>query len=859
MSKKTAWLWLGLLLGILLCPTGLLASTDPADLSDTVPLTDWSYGALERLSDHGYLKTPFPAGKVLTRADLARFTGEALETAQLKSEDEDQPPSPPDAGVVAADLDQVYKLARAYQDDLMALKEDIKSLSDQMVTLKLKEADLEKREQDLSDFWGIRISGDYGVNYQGIKLSGNQQALALTTTPIGMTSPLYNDFIQTLDMNIHFHNDRVDAVLIDRFINSLGGAWGSPTFAYGTPTQSFGIMEIRFDANLDNIYFSGGDQWKKWTPLTLFAADDDDLDPLEAKIFRLYKDYDKEVCHVKDNERFLTNMVSAGTTFRFFNDYDIDVDVMAEPFLDSVGSYSTNGPFSFDNIWYAQNPNVTTQWATQYYFNIPANGAPGLTTTAGAAPTISYQYWTWLLGGKAQSQPLPWLHLGTSIQDLRSIAGTGPPGAANPALGVPAPPYQPWDLYDASGEASVNLHDFVTLSFEGVESGLDSNLRATYTEPTYQAYLTDFAGEGKASFKLPMGAILDWSYRSVGPAYYNPMAQTRVWDPLLQIFNQSNNPYSGEDIANMYNVISYLAPGQMLQGNSTYGGIMMPSIPALGIPGYCMDMTPEELTLPWNKLGYQIQPSYVNYLVPGFTPYSIIYNNLRPYGEATPNRNAYVFNYHGKYYTDKEQSYAYEPFLTVENAVERVATEGPDVNHLSPRSFSDTMLGLRLENKSWLRYTVPIAVQVGLRTEHTTNNPAPDVDPTNQAQVSLTTQILHLGLEVPILKDLVLLGGVQHLTSSGTEYIFGDYPGIATYGIIANEQYNSIGGNLNGLVLTPCFWNIDQQTFGVGLTWKWLRTTTLTLQYMDMIYTDFQNSPASYQASEIFTSLVMHY
>jgi len=774
-------------------------------LMEVVPLSDPSYGDFNALAGKGYFSKPFPKGEAMPRYRLAQFAAEAMETAQIRS---DNVLTPPDS----SDLEMVSRLAKAYQQDLLSMKEDLSKLEDSLVAIQMKQKDLEGKESKLFNFLGIHIAGNYYMGYQGFKMSFDKLSSLLQAYSYIPT--LFNDFGQSMDVEFYLSNPRVTAYGIQRFTSGMDGTWDLHNFPTNQGINSGATFVTSFNrkyfkANFDTFTFSAGDVEEKWSPLTLYTPDDDDLDPFLPRIFedqiRFNKNFGSLLPYVADNQRLFRDSFSGSTTFRLYEKYDIDFDAYLSRLPTAAPLYAQE----FSNDPYALYP---TQWATQSLW--------------GNSSFITETYTTWIFAGRTSSRPFPWLTVGGSLQDLQQIADTAPSTVTTPP---------PLDLYIGSEEATWTPNDMVTIAGETATSGFLRNLR-NYPSPALptgvpDTYFTDFAGKVTADFKNRFND-LSLAYRSVGPAFYNPMAQTRVLDPAAQ-FNYT----------------------------------------VMGIQGYTQDSrlldqatNASTLFSPVYYGGELWTPYYVNKVVPGFVPYSIVEDNTRPYGEATPNRNAATLQYTGHLFED-----ALQPGLMWERAWERVGVEGPGVSQLAPRTFNLVMAGLKFENRSLMGYVTPLVIQGGYREEQTNDNlyvttryfQTPFLTPplyNSHPDVDLLTQSAYFGAEIPLLEEVVFMAGAQQIASRGYEYGLLGYPGLSTYGIIASDgSYNSLGGNAGGLHLIAYQWDATQSINGLGLSWKMFRSVQLNTRWQETIYHNKVFDLFDYTASELYTSILMRF
>ena len=155
------------------------------------------------------------------------------------------------------------------------------------------------------------------------------------------------------------------------------------------------------------------------------------------------------------------------------------------------------------------------------------------------------------------------------------------------------------------------------------------------------------------------------------------------------------------------------------------------------------------------------------------------YNNLTPYGSATPNRKGVTIKVNLK---EKEKLVAAD--FSTEMLTEVI---GEGTKEL--RTFMGMRGGFLLNVNKLVKFKKSIVLSGGYRSENTTRSGILKVD--------LNSTIIDAGLTVEALKSFDLIGGFKSLTVSGNEYIafrnpesgfvtnFEDYPRDKTEGIIA--------------------------------------------------------------------------
>lgn len=226
---------------------------------------------------------------------------------------------------------------------------------------------------------------------------------------------------------------------------------------------------------------------------------------------------------------------------------------------------------------------------------------------------------------------------------------------------------------------------------------------------------------------------LEGSYRDVGAQFSSPSAQTRRINDFSQpaLFDLTNN-------------------------NSTYRRQALYD-----------RLTNEQL---YNQ---SIRVGLMNFLPE--------YNNITPYGSATPNRKGVTAKFSIK---DQDK-------LVQLDAVYEGLTEVIGEGTLEKRSFTGIRGGLLFNANKLLKWKKAIALSVGGRTENTTRSGVLPVD--------LKSTLVDFGLSVEVLKSLDLLGGYKMFNAKGNEFLtYRDfYTGFATsyndYSVNSSEDIIAVG------------------------------------------------------------------
>jgi len=174
---------------------------------------------------------------------------------------------------------------------------------------------------------------------------------------------------------------------------------------------------------------------------------------------------------------------------------------------------------------------------------------------------------------------------------------------------------------------------------------------------------------------------------------------------------------------------------------------------------------------------------YNNEVSPTLMAYNQYYNNISPYGKATPNRMVYGLNFD----TDTTIK-SLDAGLQIDYATELIGEGGAELrSFLLAKGGVNTHLG-NLLNKDRL-----IDVNVGARFENTSRS--------GLSEVSLTSLLIDAGFAVELFDKFDILGGFKMFSANGNEFIalrdgFNLVNSFVDYNIDVNEVITSVGARL---------------------------------------------------------------
>ena len=174
---------------------------------------------------------------------------------------------------------------------------------------------------------------------------------------------------------------------------------------------------------------------------------------------------------------------------------------------------------------------------------------------------------------------------------------------------------------------------------------------------------------------------------------------------------------------------------------------------------------------------------YNNSISTSLMAFNQYYNNLNPYGDATPNRM--VFGLDAA--TDTSIT-AFEAGLAVNYGMEIIGEGGSDL-----RSFMVAKGGGLIHIGNLLETNRLIDANAGVRFENTARG--------GSADVALSSLLIDFGLSGEIAKKVDLLAGVKYFQASGNEFIanrdgFNLVDGFTGYDIDVNEFIYSVGARI---------------------------------------------------------------
>jgi hypothetical protein len=210
-----------------------------------------------------------------------------------------------------------------------------------------------------------------------------------------------------------------------------------------------------------------------------------------------------------------------------------------------------------------------------------------------------------------------------------------------------------------------------------------------------------------------------------------------------------------------------------------------------------------------------IQTSLMNYLPQ--------YNNITPYGQATPNRKGMTFGVSGG---DVDRFIKADVIVDM---LSEIVAEGTSDGET--RKFMGVKGGAMFNLHKLLRFEKSIMLSGGIRYEQTTRGGVNDIN--------FTSSIIDAGLTVEVVKQLDLIGGYKALMAKGNEFI------------AVRDQFNMIT-SFNSFIDM----NQSQGLFAYGIRYRFSKNTYFTAQGISSS-NKFSPSNTNYGINQLFLNYTM--
>lgn len=426
--------------------------------------------------------------------------------------------------------------------------------------------------------------------------------------------------------------------------------------------------------------------------------------------------------------------------------------------------------FNFGNNWRVQGAHATT--AIKFPKYVEKLGFGGF-----ASRTRRSNYFTLpdrvLIGGEIDLTQSKYVHVGLNYTKYYDLPNTAPSPVTDFSNSVTSVDYKL--QYEFAEKIGVSLYGEIGNSNYRYDTNrVEVSKSGGISE-------TGFYDLGASVKYNPLNIKLFGSYRYVAPFFSSPAAQTR-------------------------RIYDYFAPSTFPTVGNNFAAARTPLL---------FDRLAEEgsATLPIRNV--TIMPFLMEYL-----PH---YNNITPYGIATPNRQGLTF---GISAGGEEQAFTAD--FIVDNLSEVVGEgTGSDDNK---RQFFGLKGGASIALNKLFKFEKIIVVNGGFRHENTERTANP---------ISLTSTLIDAGLTIEVVKQLDLLVGYKTLTAEGNEFLS------------VRDNFNLISGYRTFEI------NSSQDVLAAGFRYRFSKNTFFTAQGHWVDFTDNQFKFNNYKINQLFLSYTM--
>ncbi|MFN3403056.1 MAG: hypothetical protein ACK40G_03105 [Cytophagaceae bacterium] len=207
---------------------------------------------------------------------------------------------------------------------------------------------------------------------------------------------------------------------------------------------------------------------------------------------------------------------------------------------------------------------------------------------------------------------------------------------------------------------------------------------------------------------------------------------------------------------------------------------------------------------------------------PGLMLFNPMYNNITPYGIATPNRQGITA---GAGFGDVDKVLRGDLKVDV---LSEVTGEGTP----ETRKFFGIRGGTVLNAGKLLMWEKLLSVNAGFRLENTNRGGVNPID--------FKSTLVDAGLNLEIIKNLDIMAGYKYFSAKGNEFILG------------RDAYNSLTG-----APIPVDFDLNESILAGGIRYRFSRNTFFTGQY-NMVARNFKNFvDNNYNINQVFLNYTM--
>jgi hypothetical protein len=327
-----------------------------------------------------------------------------------------------------------------------------------------------------------------------------------------------------------------------------------------------------------------------------------------------------------------------------------------------------------------------------------------------------------------------------------------------------------------TGNTAINLvnNDVSRLSLIG-EAGF-SNYHYTKDSNNTLVSFNDYIYDGGLKYKsVPLKLNIVGTYRNVGPNFTSPAAQTRR-------INVTRTPSLFPEVLN-----------NSVNRNQTL-----------------YDRFTDEFL-------------YTRSISPILLPYLPQYNNISPYGRATPNRRGFS----GGVSTDTSMKVLYAEVLV--DVLSEIIGEGIK----DKRQFLGIRGGTTLSIDRMLNWKKLLSLNVGARYERTTRG--------GQAPINFNSNLMDLGIAAEVWDKVDFLVGTKLLIANGNEYY------------TTRNEFNQISA------LTPFSLKLKEYIYSAGIRIRFREGSIFNVAYNVSQYKNSNVSDLNYNISQLFVNFTLRF
>lgn len=264
-----------------------------------------TYNDIEKLIGAGVITKPL-VKQSLTREEVVGYINDGVDNVLYAAAAKARPAAARAAG--PADIEKLYNLVKQYMGDMQKADKKLNDILEVMGDLKVRKAELEKKQDRLLNLMGLRINGES---------SAYMTDLSINYMNAAVNDESYRPITQYIDLKFSLNaNKDLYAEATFRLQNLFGGFWGS--------YDIYGLKRF-FVQGKYPISFVLGDYQGKLTPLTLWAVDD--KRPFESRIYSDRRDMIKNELYLIDDSWPLSGG-KVHTIIELFDTLDINLQVL---------------------------------------------------------------------------------------------------------------------------------------------------------------------------------------------------------------------------------------------------------------------------------------------------------------------------------------------------------------------------------------------------------------------------------------------------------------------------------------------------------------------------------------------------